>query len=189
LIDSQGQNSKVWLVDTLDLNLDDSPVFLLWVNYTESATGTNGFTSSYFNISIDAISTTSPSQPAPSTSNGGASSVSNSSTQSISEQSTALPDDATSVSGKIGLGVGLGLGMPLLILLGALTCLIARRSRKPPEPSWPPAAIPHYFYQEKPEHVTSYEIFEAPDASHMPGQPLHRSELEGTLPEARMAQH
>jgi len=189
LINAAGQNSKSWVVDTLDLNLDDSPVFLLWVNYAESATGVNGFTSPYFNVSRGAISTTSQAQ-SPTSAPSGNTPLTTSSTQSNSAQSaqnTPVTSDAFNTSGKIGLGIGLGLGIPLLILVGVLISIVARRSRTTWKQSHPPVTIPHYAFEQRPKYIPSYEIYEAPDASHMPGQSMNRAELDGTVPGASMA--
>lgn len=85
------------------------------------------------------------------------------------------------------MGIGLGLGIPLLILVGVLLSIVARRSRTAWKQSHPHVTIPQYAFEQRPKYIPSYEIYEAPDASHMPGQSMNRAELDGTMPGASMA--
>jgi len=180
-------NNKEWVVDVMDLNLDDSPIFLLWLNYTGSSP--SGFTSPYFNITREAVSTSSSSTTKP-TSTSTSTSTASSSTQARSDSPTAQSaasnngdpnSGGLSDSAKVGLGVGIGIGMPLLICFGILIGLQVRRHRKIEQSP----VIPTYYHQhhEKMDyspHMEVTEIYEAPDAYHMPGAKYNPAELDST---------
>jgi hypothetical protein len=178
LANSPGQTSKTWLVDTIDLNLDDSAVFLLWINYTELATTSNGFTSAYFNISRNSISSASSAQSATPAPGRGGSPVPSTSAQGVPVQSTSPASIDNSVGRKIGLGVGVAVGVPSIVLLGFLAGLLARRPRKLMERNLPPPTTPRDRYPLKP---VLHDGFEAPGSGPMQGERVHLAELEGKM--------
>ncbi|KAF2668132.1 hypothetical protein BT63DRAFT_414166 [Microthyrium microscopicum] len=186
ITNAAGPQIRQWTVDIQDFSLDDSPVFLFWLNYTGSESGPNGLVSSYFNITRDAASSsTTSSRTSSATSVAGPSSSSSSNSSLPSSPNANTNDGGLSSGAKVGLGVGLGIGMPLLIALGVLIGLLLRKNHKATPTTAASSAFAPYdyqstaekLYQPNPSPVQQYP-YEAPDAAHMQGQSLNPAELE-----------
>lgn len=156
-----GKKTLSWLVQTYDLNLDDSPVFLLWTNWTTGSP--SGFTSAYFNISKATISSSSSSSSSQLTASSSLQLPSG--TSPASQTQSAI--NGISSETKIGLGVGLGIGIPLLLILSimlGLQLIKTCRARETSQNQPPPVYLDHQNYEKTAPPATEQVVYyEAPD--------------------------
>lgn len=123
--------SFVWTVTAQQFSPVDSPIFFFNLGPSESI-DSNSFTSHYFDMTNNPVSST-------------ASSTSSSATSTTTNQAgtttTAAASNSSSNAEQVGLGIGLGLGIPILLLLVALAGFLFYRNRKrnrPPVGGSPP---------------------------------------------------
>jgi len=171
--ESGNTGSYEWVVQIPGfMSLAESPVFFLGVDFTD-VIGT-GFTSHYFNITIEDAapnSTSSSTVPVP--------------TQSASSAPTQ-ESGGTSSAVKVGVGVGVSLGVCLLLLVGYVIWL--RRARKnraqlalqqqQPLESAAYAQDPSFYnmkYEQQPQQPV---VFEAMGSDQMPGSAENPLEMD-----------
>ncbi|KAL2013394.1 hypothetical protein VTN00DRAFT_919 [Thermoascus crustaceus] len=117
-----------WTVQTYGFDLNYSPIFFFWINSDTP----EGFTSNYFNITRERVSTTSTatSTTSATSTNTATPPAETLTTTNAPGAQTNEPETGLTPGAKVGLGVGLGVGIPLLAILAGFLFLKCRQSRQ-----------------------------------------------------------